>query len=126
MGIIMSVGVSVANAILMVTNAEAVRKSTGCLSDDAAIEAVKSRLRPILMTSMAMIVGMIPMALGLGEAGDQTAPLGRSVIGGLAASTIAALIVLPIIFARVQKNASIVSNSLDPDQQIKVESIQIN
>ena len=114
MGIIMSVGVSVANAILLVTNAETYRKSN-FISNEAALMALKNRLRPILMTSLAMIVGMIPMASGLGEAGGQTAPLGRAVIGGLAASTFAALLFLPLVFAAVQENAGNQSNSLDPD-----------
>ena len=117
MGIIMSVGVSVANAILLVTSAETFRKSNG-LSETSAVLAVKNRLRPILMTSLAMIVGMIPMASGLGEAGSQTAPLGRAVIGGLAASTIAALLFLPLVFAAVQEKAETKSNSLDPDDLV--------
>jgi Cu/Ag efflux pump CusA len=80
----------------------------------AAREAAGTRLRPILMTSVAMVVGMIPMASGLGEAGDQAAPLGRAVIGGLIASTFAALFALPMIFAGVQKKTSTKSVSLDP------------
>ena len=68
-----------------------------------------------MMTSMAMIVGMIPMASGLGEAGEQTAPLGRAVIGGLVASTFAALFMLPLIYAWVQQKASIKSTSLLPN-----------
>jgi hypothetical protein len=69
------------------------------------------------MTSVAMVVGMIPMASGLGEAGDQAAPLGRAVIGGLIASTFAALFALPLIFAGVQKKTSIKSVSLDPSDK---------
>jgi multidrug efflux pump subunit AcrB len=114
MGIIMSVGVSVSNAILLVTNAEDIRKS-GSDSLHAGIQAAGLRLRPILMTSIAMIVGMIPMATGLGESGGQTAPLGQAVIGGLLASTIASLLVLPLIFSRVQGKRSVDSVSLDPD-----------
>ena len=71
-----------------------------------AIEARASALRPILMTSAAMIAGMVPMALGLGEGGEQTAPLGRAVIGGLAAATLATLFVLPSVYALVQRSAS--------------------
>src|ERR1019366_9241413 len=82
MGIIMSVGVSVANAILMITNAENIRLTNGN-SELSAMDAAASRIRPILMTTLAMVAGMIPMASGMGEAGAQTAPLGRSVIGGL-------------------------------------------
>ena len=81
---------------------------------DAAIEGARSRLRPILMTSCAMIAGMIPLALGLGEGGDQTAPLGRAVVGGLALATLATLFVLPAVFAMVASN-KVRSPSLDPD-----------
>lgn len=85
---------------------------------DAGILGGSSRLRAILMTSCAMIVGMLPMALGLGEAGQQNAPLGRAVIGGLAAATISTLLFLPSIFAIVQGRARIRSASLDPDDQL--------
>jgi len=80
--------------------------------------AASSRLRPILMTSFAMIAGMAPMALGIGEGGEQTAPLGRAVIGGLAASTIAVLIVLPLVFGVAQRKASRASASLHPDDEV--------
>jgi multidrug efflux pump subunit AcrB len=120
MGIIMSVGVSVANAILLVTNAEEIRKETGDAAQ-AAVRAAELRLRPILMTSISMIVGMIPMATGLGD-GAQSAPLGRAVIGGLLASTLASLLVLPLIFARVRRKASMHSVSLDPDDQTSLHS----
>ena len=114
MGLIMSVGVSVANAILMVTNAENLRVTLG---DDrrAVLMAANSRIRPILMTSIAMIAGMLPMASGLGEGGDQIAPLGQAVIGGLVASTIAALLILPCVFTQFQANAPVQSVSLDPE-----------
>ena len=112
MGIIMSVGVSVSNAILLVTNAEEIRKA-GADSVKAAIEAAGLRLRPILMTSISMTVGMIPMATGLGD-GAQSAPLGRAVIGGLLFSTLASLLVLPVIFSRVRRKSSVDSVSLDP------------
>ena len=114
MGAIMAIGVSVANAILLVTFAEKNRRE-GQASDEAAIEGARSRLRPILMTSFAMIAGMIPMALAIGEGGEQTAPLGRAVIGGLAASTLAVLMVLPIVFSLVQRRASTGSMSIHPD-----------
>jgi multidrug efflux pump subunit AcrB len=114
MGMIMSVGVSVANAILMVTNAEELRRE-GKDAESAAVGAAGLRLRPILMTSISMVVGMIPMASGLGESGDQTAPLGRAVIGGLIASTLASLIILPAVFYRSRKNSKVHSVSLDPD-----------
>lgn len=116
MGMIMSVGVSISNAVLLITNAEELRRHNGDALKSAR-EAVALRLRPILMTSLAMIVGMIPMASGLGEGGDQTSPLGRAVIGGLIASTFAALLILPLVFAWVQSNASTQSVSLDPEDK---------
>ena len=116
MGMIMSVGVSISNSVLLVTNAEELRRLHGD-SIKAAREAAGTRLRPILMTSVAMVVGMIPMASGLGEAGDQAAPLGRAVIGGLIASTFAALFMLPLLFAGIQKKTSTVSVSLDPSDK---------
>jgi len=114
MGLIMSVGVSVANAILMVTNAENLRLELND-ANKAVTLAASSRIRPILMTSIAMIAGMIPMASGLGEGGDQIAPLGQAVIGGLIASTLASLLILPAIFILVQRKASINSVSMDPE-----------
>jgi multidrug efflux pump subunit AcrB len=113
MGAIMAVGVAVANAILLVTFAER-KRMEGASAADAAVEGARSRLRAILMTSLAMIAGMVPMALGLGEGGQQTAPLGRAVVGGLAAATVATLLVLPSIFALVQARAHRRSASLDP------------
>ncbi len=113
MGAIMAVGVAVANAILLVTFAERARVG-GAAAPTAAVEGAQTRLRPILMTSLAMIAGMIPMALGLGEGGPQTAPLGRAVIGGLTAATLATLLILPSIFAALQSRASTRSASLDP------------
>jgi multidrug efflux pump subunit AcrB len=114
MGTIMAVGVAVANAILLVTFAERSRLA-GTSSSDAAVEGASSRLRPILMTSAAMIAGMAPMALGFGEGGQQTAPLGRAVIGGLSAATVATLLFLPAVFGIVQARAHRRSASLDPD-----------
>ncbi len=113
MGMIMSIGVSVANAILIVTNAEKLRLEYRD-SKKAAITAASIRLRPILMTSLAMIAGMIPMASGMGEAGEQSAPLGRAVIGGLIASTLAALFILPLAFAWIQNKTTFLSPSLLP------------
>jgi multidrug efflux pump subunit AcrB len=114
MGAIMAVGVAVANAILLVTFAERHRHE-GASAADAAVEGAQGRLRPILMTSCAMIAGMVPLALALGEGGEQTAPLGRAVIGGLLAATLATLIVLPSVFALVQGRSGTPSASLDPD-----------
>lgn len=119
MGAIMAVGVATANAILLVTFAERSRLS-GMSAKDAGVEGARTRVRPILMTSCAMIAGMIPLALGLGEGGDQTAPLGRAVIGGLAAATLTTLLILPAIFAVVMGGADKTSASLDPfDPQSK-------
>jgi multidrug efflux pump subunit AcrB len=113
-GAIMAIGVAMANAILLVTFAERARVA-GHASVDAAVNAAASRLRPILMTSFAMMAGMFPMALGLGDGGEQTAPLGRAVTGGLAAATVATLLVLPCFFALVQGTKAARSASLDPD-----------
>ncbi len=112
-GAIMAIGVAMANAILLVTFAET-RRRDGLKAYDAAIEGASSRLRAILMTSCAMIAGMLPMALAFGEAGQQNAPLGRAVIGGLFAATLATLFVLPSLFALVQNKVSSDSASLDP------------
>lgn len=117
MGAIMAVGVAVANAILLVTFAERARIN-GAPAGVAAVEGARTRLRPILMTSLAMIAGMLPMALGLGEGSEQTAPLGRAVVGGLAAATFATLLILPAAFAVVQARASRRSASLDPEEEV--------
>ena len=117
MGMIMSTGVSVANAILIVTNGEKLRLDYHD-AGRAAITSGSIRLRPILMTSIAMIAGMIPMASGMGEAGEQTAPLGRAVIGGLFASTLAALFILPLVFALIQEKTTYISPSLMPEEDI--------
>ncbi|MBI3423880.1 MAG: efflux RND transporter permease subunit [Acidobacteria bacterium] len=114
MGAIMAIGVSVANAILLVTFAEQQRRG-GLNAAEAATAGARSRLRPILMTSLAMIAGMLPMALALGEGGEQSAPLGRAVIGGLAASTVAVLLILPALFALAQRKVSVASGSLHPE-----------
>jgi multidrug efflux pump subunit AcrB len=117
MGAIMAIGVSVANAILLVTFAEKDR-GDGKEPDAAAMAGAGTRMRPILMTSLAMIAGMIPMALALGEGGEQTAPLGRAVIGGLIASTIAVLIVLPVVFGTAQRRAARGSGSWHPEDTV--------
>jgi len=113
MGAIMATGVGVANSILVVVFAEEKRMS-GVSSKTAALAGAAARLRPVLMTSIAMIAGMVPMALGLGEGGDRTAPLGRSVIGGLFVSTCAVLLVLPQIYAIVQRRSSRAGVSIMP------------
>jgi multidrug efflux pump subunit AcrB len=114
MGAIMAVGVAVANAILLVTFAEQSRRQ-GESPLQTAIHAARARMRPVLMTSAAMIAGMIPMALAIGEGAEATASLGRAVIGGLAAATLATLIVLPSVYSLIQQSASQTSPSLDPD-----------
>jgi multidrug efflux pump subunit AcrB len=114
MGTIMAIGVAVANAILLVTFAEQNRRN-GADSISAARSAAAERLRPVLMTSLAMITGMIPMALAIGQGSEETAPLGRAVIGGLFAATLATLFLLPTVFGIVQKRASLKSPSLDPE-----------
>jgi multidrug efflux pump subunit AcrB len=116
MCLIMLAGVSVANAVLVITNGESLllryRHAVA-----AARAASAARLRPILMTSIAMVVSMLLMASGLGENGEQTAPLSRAVVGGLFASTVAAVFVLPVAFAAVQHKTGFVSVSLDPDDE---------
>jgi multidrug efflux pump subunit AcrB len=122
MGMIMSVGVSISNAVLLITNAEQIRKTNGNALVSAK-EAAALRMRPIAMTALAMVVGMIPMASGLGEAGDQSSPLGRAVIGGLVASTFAALFILPLVFAWGQGKATTQSVSLDPEDEESIHYI---
>ena len=124
MGMIMSNGVSVANAILIVTNAENLRLKYKD-STKAAVTSASIRLRPILMTSLAMIAGMIPMASGLGEAGEQSAPLGRAVIGGLFASTFAVLFILPMVFAWVQEKTTYDSPALMPEESTETTNLNI-
>ena len=114
MGAIMAIGVAVANSILFVTFAE-MRRHEGADSRASALHGGTSRMRAILMTACAMIAGMTPMALGLGESGSQTAPLGRAVIGGLAAATLSTLFLLPSIYSILQGRAAATSPSLDPD-----------
>ena len=113
-GAIMALGVAVANAILKVTFFERNRLE-GMDALTAAVEGARQRLRPILMTTCAMTAGMLPMALGFGEGGDQVAPLGRAVIGGLLAGTLATLFILPAVFAVLQGKANRESVSLDPE-----------
>jgi multidrug efflux pump subunit AcrB len=112
MGTIMSIGVSVANAVLLITFADQARRS-GHDSWKAALHGAQSRLRPILMTAIAMIVGMIPMALGLSESGKQTAPLARAVIGGLLGSTVTTLLLMPVVYAMAFHGKPIHTASLD-------------
>ena len=107
MGAIMAVGIGVSNSILIVSFANELRAEKNLGVVEAAVEAGMTRLRPVMMTALAMIIGMVPMALGLGEAGEQNAPLGRAVIGGLAMATIATLFVVPVIYTLVRKSMPI-------------------
>jgi multidrug efflux pump subunit AcrB len=113
MGAIMAVGIAVANSILLVSFAETARRG-GATAIEAALEGARGRLRAILMTACAMIAGMIPIALALGEGADQTAPLGRAVIGGLLVATFATLTVVPAVYAVLMRRAGITSRSMDP------------
>jgi len=106
MGAIMAVGIAVSNSILVVSFINDIRVAHPDMGlIDAAVEAGKTRLRPVLMTALAMIIGMVPMALGLGEAGEQNAPLGRAVIGGLLLATFSTLFVVPVIYTFLRKAA---------------------
>jgi multidrug efflux pump subunit AcrB len=119
MGSIVAVGIAVSNSILMVSFANEVRvqKNLGAL--DAALEAGRTRLRPVLMTAIAMILGMIPMSLGTGAGGEQNAPLGRAVIGGLLVATIVTLFIVPVVYAVLRKAAPN-RHSMDADFQSEI------
>jgi multidrug efflux pump subunit AcrB len=110
MGAIMSVGVATANSILLVTFANDNRPQLTARA--AALQAGYVRLRPVLMTAAAMIVGMLPMALGLGEGGEQNAPLGRAVIGGLLLATLATLFLVPVIYAKLRRSPAFVEGAV--------------
>jgi multidrug efflux pump subunit AcrB len=101
MGAIMSIGVATSNSILMITFANDQRKE-GANAHDAALAAGMTRLRPVIMTALAMTIGMLPMSLGLGEGGEQNAPLGRAVIGGLTLATFATLFFVPVAYSRLR------------------------
>ena len=104
MGTIMAVGIGVSNSILVVSFANDLRSRNESLTPfEAVIEAGKTRLRPILMTALAMIIGMIPMAMGLGEGGEQNAPLGLAVIGGLILATVSTLFVVPVVYSLLRR-----------------------
>ena len=102
MGAIMSIGVATANSILLVNFANDLRRE-GHDEVSAALQAGYTRLRPVVMTALAMIVGMLPMALGMGEGGEQNAPLGRAVIGGLLLATVATLFFVPVVYSVLRK-----------------------
>jgi multidrug efflux pump subunit AcrB len=101
MGMIMAIGVATSNSVLLITFADDSRRG-GFNAHDAAIEAGVTRLRPVIMTALAMIIGMIPMALALAEGGEENAPLGRAVIGGLLVASIYTLIVVPVMYATIR------------------------
>jgi multidrug efflux pump subunit AcrB len=104
-GAIMCMGVATANSVLVVSFARE-RMTAGDDALHAALQAGTTRFRPVLMTALAMIIGMVPMALGLGEGGEQNAPLGRAVIGGLIFATIATLFFVPTVFTMIHKRRS--------------------
>ncbi|HEX4461894.1 MAG TPA: efflux RND transporter permease subunit, partial [Polyangia bacterium] len=117
MGAIMSIGVATANSILLITFANEQRE-LGYDAHDAALMAGMTRLRPVLMTALAMIIGMLPMSLGLGDGGEQNAPLGRAVIGGLGLATVATLFFVPAVYASLRRKAVVRSETqreLDED-----------
>ena len=115
MGSIMSVGVATANSILVVTFANDQRKA-GQDAHQAALSAGSTRLRPVIMTALAMIIGMLPMAFGFGEGGEQNAPLGLAVIGGLVMATVATLLFVPVVYAALRRHAA-----HRPDEEIDEE-----
>src|SRR5258708_1823083 len=102
-GTIMCMGVATANSILMVSFARE-RLDEGMPAAQAAVQAGFVRIRPVIMTAVAMIIGMVPLSLGMGEGGEQNAPLGRAVIGGLIVATVATLFFVPCIFSLVHRN----------------------
>jgi multidrug efflux pump subunit AcrB len=110
MGTIMCVGVATANSILVVTFANEQRR-VGRDAKNAALAAGMTRLRPVIMTAMAMIIGMLPMSLGLGEGGEQNAPLGRAVIGGLLVATVTTLFFVPVMYSLLRRKAP----TVDPE-----------
>jgi multidrug efflux pump subunit AcrB len=112
MGAIMSIGVATANSILMITFANE-KLADGLNARQAAMEAGKTRLRPVIMTAFAMVVGMIPMSLGLGEGGEQNAPLGRAVIGGLSFATVFTLFFVPVVFAQLRGRLQPIAKNIE-------------
>jgi multidrug efflux pump subunit AcrB len=106
MGALLSIGVATANSILIVTFAsEQLRNGVGVKG--AALEAGRTRLRPVIMTAVAMILGMLPMSLGMGDGGESNAPLGRAVIGGLLVATVSTLFFVPVMFTVLQRGKAV-------------------
>jgi multidrug efflux pump subunit AcrB len=116
MGAIMAIGVATANSILLVTFANDERLE-GKNEIEAALSAGFTRIRPVLMTALAMIIGMLPMSLGLGEGGEQNAPLGRAVIGGLIFATFSTLFFVPIVYSFLRRKPPV-----NQDEQIEHEA----
>ena len=114
-GAIMCMGVATANSVLVISFARE-RLDENRRSPQAALEAGFVRLRPVLMTALAMVIGMLPMALGLGEGGEQNAPLGRAVIGGLIFATVSTLFFVPVVFSIIHR--SYPAPSLKPEYQL--------
>jgi multidrug efflux pump subunit AcrB len=119
MGSIVAVGIAVSNSILLVSFANDIRVIKGLNSMEGALEAGKTRLRPVLMTAIAMVLGMIPMAIGAGEGGEQNAPLGRAVIGGLCVATVFTLFIVPVFYSILRKG---LPTSLGMDQRFDAEA----
>ena len=116
MGTIMSVGVATSNSILLVTFANDQMRA-GQESLQAGLAAGRTRLRPVLMTAFAMILGMLPMSLGLGEGGEQNAPLGRAVIGGLTVATVSTLLFVPVAYSLLRRRPP--SRHIEVEQEIE-------
>jgi multidrug efflux pump subunit AcrB len=115
MGAIMSVGVATANSILVVTFANE-QRARGLSAREAALEAGRVRLRPVLMTALAMGLGMLPMSLGLSEGGEQNAALGRAVLGGLTGATVATLLFVPVVYSLMRARANV--RTADPEFEL--------
>jgi multidrug efflux pump subunit AcrB len=122
MGAMMAVGVATANSILMVTFANQ-QMLAGKDSIGAVLTAGSVRLRPVIMTALAMILGMLPMSLALGEGGEQNAPLGRAVIGGLSIATFATLFFVPVIFSLLRKKPNPI---LAEDTEVPLDALTVN
>jgi multidrug efflux pump subunit AcrB len=123
MGAVMSIGVATANSILVVTFANEQREE-GLSSVAAALEAGRVRLRPVMMTALAMLIGMLPMSLGLGEGGEQNAALGRAVIGGLVGATLATLVFVPVVYSVLAAKMRVVVADPDLDEPGRVAEAQ--
>jgi multidrug efflux pump subunit AcrB len=119
MGAIMSVGVASANSILLVTFAREHREETGASAYDAAIEAGMERIRPVLMTAGAMFVGLIPMALGLGDGSEQNAALARAVMGGVAFGTCSTLLFVPFLYSLLRRGEALPPADYVPASELK-------